>query len=94
MTGNPAEAARRQQRHLNTDSAIAVHYGASRREIELLAGEAGFTVAKAADGDGRAFVVQAAGGEVTALGTRFVVRRLDAAPSRGDRPRPGPAVPS
>jgi transmembrane sensor len=63
---------------LNTDSAIAVHYGASRREVELLSGEAGFTVAKAADGDGRAFVVQAADGEVTALGTRFVVRRLDA----------------
>ncbi|MPZ11431.1 MAG: DUF4880 domain-containing protein [Kiloniellaceae bacterium] len=63
---------------LNTDSAIAVRYGASRREVELLAGEAGFTVAKAVEGGGRAFVVQAADGEVTALGTRFVLRRQDA----------------
>ena len=63
---------------LNTNSAIAVRYGTKRRAVELIAGEASFTVAKAADGNRRAFVVQAAGGEVTALGTRFVVRRQGA----------------
>jgi len=64
---------------LNTDSAIALRYGADRRGIELLEGEASFSVAKVANGDRRPFVVSAAGGTIRALGTRFVVHRQDVA---------------
>jgi transmembrane sensor len=58
------------QVHLNAQSAIAVHYGASERRLELLEGEAWFAVAP---DPARRFVVEAAGGEVTALGTSFDV---------------------
>lgn len=58
---------------LNTDSAVAVHYGTGTREIELLKGEAAFEVAHDAS---RPFRVHAAGGTVTALGTVFLVRDL------------------
>lgn len=64
---------------LNTHSAIAVRFDEERREVELLAGEAAFTVAAAADAGGRPFVVRAAGGRTRALGTRFVVHRQAAA---------------
>ena len=59
---------------LNTDSAIAVDYAPGRRRVRLLRGEAEFTVATDA---GRPFTVEAAGGDSTALGTVFVVRRRD-----------------
>ncbi|MFT4052896.1 MAG: FecR family protein [Novosphingobium sp.] len=59
---------------LNTHSAIAIDYAASRRTIRLLTGEAAFTVA--ADRT-RPFVVEANGGTTTALGTRFIVREDD-----------------
>lgn len=65
--------------HLNTDTAIALRFDQGRREIELLAGEAVFTVAKVAAADRRPFVVRAAGGRIRALGTRFIVYRRDAA---------------
>ncbi|WP_242107531.1 FecR family protein [Luteimonas aquatica] len=56
---------------LNTDSELRVRYGAAKREIALTRGEALFEVAH----DPRhPFVVAAAGGTVTALGTRFRVR--------------------
>ncbi|TCM38741.1 FecR family protein [Novosphingobium sp. ST904] len=55
---------------LNTDSAVAVDF-ADGRHIRLLRGEAAFTVAP---DPARPFVVEAGGGTVTALGTRFLVR--------------------
>ncbi|GGF58265.1 iron dicitrate transporter FecR [Azorhizobium oxalatiphilum] len=56
---------------LNTDSAITVHYTAARRRVELLRGEAFFSVAKNPD---RPFVVADSALSATALGTRFSVR--------------------
>lgn len=56
---------------LNTSSAVAVHMDDKRRVIRLLKGEASFDVA--ADRY-RPFIVEAAGGLTTALGTRFIVR--------------------
>ncbi|MFK4826175.1 FecR family protein [Paenochrobactrum sp. BZR 588] len=55
---------------LDADSAIAVDYSNNTRLIKLLRGRAFFDVAKDTN---RPFTVQAAGGSVTALGTRFVV---------------------
>lgn len=57
--------------HLDAGSAIAVHYGASRREVALLAGRAFFEVAPARE---RPFVVAAADVTVTVTGTAFDVR--------------------
>lgn len=57
---------------LNSATALSVHYTAGRREISLLKGEALFQVSKDAS---RPFVVQAAGGSVQAVGTRFDVDR-------------------
>ncbi len=57
---------------LNTDSAIRLRFSGTTRRVELLAGEAAFTVAPDA---GRPFVVEAMGGTTRALGTEFVVRR-------------------
>lgn len=57
---------------LDSRSAIALHFSDERREIELLAGTALFT---AAPDRRRPFVVTANGGNVTALGTAFMVRR-------------------
>lgn len=57
---------------LNSATALSVHYSSSRREINLLKGEALFQVSKDAT---RPFVVQAAGGSVQAVGTRFDVDR-------------------
>ncbi len=56
--------------HLNAQSAIAVHYGASQRRLDLLKGEAWFEVAP---DPARPFVVETAGGTITALGTAFDV---------------------
>jgi len=56
---------------LNTSTQVLVTLGASRRSVEVIGGEALFEVAKDAR---RPFVVRAAGSEVTATGTAFVVR--------------------
>jgi transmembrane sensor len=56
---------------LNTSTRVQVALGASRRTVEVIGGEALFEVAKDAS---RPFVVRAAGSEVTATGTAFVVR--------------------
>jgi transmembrane sensor len=58
------------QVQLDAQSAIAVHYGASQRRLDLLKGEAWF---EAAPDPARPFAVEAAGGTVTALGTAFDV---------------------
>jgi transmembrane sensor len=57
---------------LNTNSALEVQYTRRRRAIELAQGEAQFEVAHDAT---RPFVVSAGKDTVTALGTRFHVRR-------------------
>ncbi len=57
---------------LNTDTAVEVQYTRSQRGIELQRGEAQFDVAHDAV---RPFVVHTGLGTVTALGTRFQVRR-------------------
>ena len=56
---------------LNTSTRVRVALGASRRTVDVDGGEALFEVAKDA---GRPFVVRAAGSEVRATGTAFVVR--------------------
>lgn len=58
---------------LDSGAAIAFDYGVERR-VRLLRGQAAFTVA--AD-PGHPFVVEARGGTTTALGTRFIVSRID-----------------
>ena len=55
---------------LDTKSAIAVHFSAGQRGLSLLEGEAWFEVAP---DPARPFIVEAAGGTVTALGTAFDV---------------------
>jgi len=57
---------------LNTESALEVRYTRRRRDVELQRGEAQFDVARDAS---RPFVVHVGEGTVTALGTRFQVRR-------------------
>jgi len=57
---------------LNTDSMIEVRYTRGRRGVDLQRGEAQFEVAHDAS---RPFVVNVGAGTVTALGTRFQVRR-------------------
>ena len=56
---------------LNTSTRVRVALGASRRTVDVVGGEALFEVAKDAS---RPFIVRAAGSEVTATGTAFVVR--------------------
>lgn len=55
---------------LDARSAVALHYGPTQRRVTLLEGEAWFDVAPDA---ARPFVVEAAGGTTTALGTAFDV---------------------
>lgn len=59
---------------LDAGSAIAVRYGAGRREIDLLSGQAFFEVAT---NRSRPFVVHAAGVDVTVTGTAFSVGASD-----------------
>jgi transmembrane sensor len=59
---------------LNTDSEVAVRYAAAERRLILRRGEAFFEVARDPD---RPFVVEAGPARVTALGTKFGVRRAD-----------------
>lgn len=56
---------------LDTDSRVKVRFNSTRRDIQLLRGQAFFDVARDA---GRPFVVKASGTQVRALGTRFDVR--------------------
>lgn len=59
---------------LDTHSAIAFDFVGNQRVVRLLSGEAAFIVAPDRS---RPFTVKAGGGSVTALGTRFLVRRND-----------------
>lgn len=57
---------------LNTDSALEIRFTRDRRDVDLQRGEAQFDVAH---DPSRPFVVHTGMGTVTALGTRFQVRR-------------------
>ncbi|BCX51525.1 MULTISPECIES: FecR family protein [Comamonas] len=68
--------------HLGGDSAVAVRYDTRQRHVALLRGEALFDakpveVSGGRDAEKRPFVVAAADGRTRALGTRFIVERLD-----------------
>ena len=65
--------------HLNTDSAIARHYDATYRRIELLRGEIAVTTGKDSvyPGRKRPFIITTPYGTLEALGTRFTVRLHD-----------------
>jgi transmembrane sensor len=58
---------------LNTDSKLAVEYSNAERQVELLAGEALFNVAKDRT---RPFIVHAGHTRVRAVGTSFSVRKI------------------
>ena len=69
--------------HLGGDSAVAVRYDTRQRQVTLLRGEALFdakpvNASGGPDAERRPFVVAAADGRTRALGTRFIVERLDA----------------
>ena len=60
---------------LDSSSAIRLDFDGEQRRISLLAGSAIFDVAPMAGQETRPFLVQSAGGQTRALGTRFVVGR-------------------
>ncbi|MGY2375490.1 FecR family protein [Pseudomonas sp. SDO524_S393] len=60
---------------LDSASAIRLDFDGAQRRISLLQGSAIFDVAPRAGEETRPFVVQSAGGQTRALGTRFVVER-------------------
>jgi len=60
---------------LDSGSAIRLDYDGVQRRISLLQGSAIFDVAPMVGEETRPFVVQSAGGQTRALGTRFVVER-------------------
>lgn len=62
---------------LGPASAIAIHYTDTARRIDLLSGQAFFIAAPMTAAEPRPFVVQAANGSAQALGTRFMVDRLE-----------------
>ncbi|CAB3640433.1 hypothetical protein LMG26696_02029 [Achromobacter pulmonis] len=63
---------------LGSNSALDVEYDATTRRVRLLRGEAVFAPAPTGAAELRRFVVATAGGSMTALGTRYAVRRRDA----------------
>ena len=60
---------------LDSDSAIRLDYDGVQRRVSLIQGSAIFDVAPMVGQENRPFVVQSAGGQARALGTRFVVAR-------------------
>nr|WP_246883246.1 FecR domain-containing protein [Pseudomonas protegens] len=66
------------QVELDSGSAIRLDYSGDKRQVQLLAGSAVFDVAPMAGEEKRPFIVQSAGGQTRALGTRFVVGRESA----------------
>lgn len=58
---------------LGPSSAIAVDFTDGERRVKFLAGEVFFAAAPRTNSEPRPFVVEAAGGTTTALGTQFVI---------------------
>lgn len=65
------------QVQLGTETALAIHFDGQERRVELLSGEAYFTVAPMRGSETRPFVVRSANGTTKALGTQFMAERLD-----------------
>ncbi|WP_347902150.1 FecR family protein [Pseudomonas purpurea] len=63
---------------LDSASAIRLDFNGTQRRVRLLSGTACFDVAPMGPKETRPFVVDSAGGQTRALGTRFVVGREDA----------------
>lgn len=63
---------------LGPSSAIAIDFDASERRVRFLAGAAFFSAAPRGQSEPRPFVVEAAGGRTTALGTQFAVEAAGA----------------
>lgn len=66
------------QAQLNTDSKLAVRFSGQMRLLHLQSGEVYVRTAPDPGGRARPFVVETPQGLLRALGTRFVVRRVDA----------------
>lgn len=62
---------------LDSASAIRLDYDGVQRRVSVIQGSAIFDVAPMVGQETRPFVVQSAGGQTRALGTRFVVERED-----------------
>ncbi|WP_455824148.1 FecR family protein [Pseudomonas graminis] len=62
---------------LDSASAIRLDYDGVQRRVSVIQGSAIFDVAPMVGKETRPFVVQSAGGQTRALGTRFVVERED-----------------
>jgi transmembrane sensor len=62
----------RSRAELSTATALSVDFSSTRRLVRLLDGEAWFQVAH---DPGRPFILEAAGGKTTAIGTAFAVAR-------------------
>jgi len=62
---------------LGPSSAIAIGFDTAERRVTLLAGEVFFAVAPRSTQEPRPFVVEAAGGTTTALGTQFVIEQTE-----------------
>ncbi|MGA9705646.1 FecR family protein, partial [Pseudomonas sp.] len=62
---------------LDSASAIRLDYDGVQRRVSVIQGSAIFDVAPMVGKETRPFVVQSAGGQTRALGTRFVVQRED-----------------
>jgi len=60
---------------LDTHAALTLRYTANERRVIVVGGQAYFTVAPVSETEHRPFVVDAAGGTATALGTQFMVAR-------------------
>jgi transmembrane sensor len=63
------------QIQLNSETALAIQFDGRERRVDLLAGEAYFTVAPMRGSETRPFVVASANGTAKALGTQFMVDR-------------------
>lgn len=61
------------QIHLNTRTAVSIHYSDHARHVDLLAGEAAFRVAMDA---ARPFIVRTDRGQVRVMGTDFIVQTI------------------
>ncbi|WP_412066291.1 FecR family protein [Rhizobium sp. SYY.PMSO] len=62
---------------LGPNSAIDIRFSSEERRVELLSGVAYFIAAPRAGSEKRSFIVESAGGQVTAVGTQFSVDRLE-----------------
>lgn len=63
--------------HLNTGSAVDLAFDSRERGVMLRSGEIAIDTSHGGNQDGRPFIVHTPDGSLRALGTSFIVRRLD-----------------